>query len=894
MDSRFAIVERTYYWKDRFDTPLDSYLFDSIEHLRVISSGDHPIWRIVVADLLSTYYMRIFMSRIYHFKLSFGFPHKDKNKRQIDFEKHISMLEFTDARKHISEVCIESLSGHAWQAIQKLRKMPWQSLFKPKLIFWRLLSMPMELLLTLGSRGSGAMFALEIFGLLKSLDDNEFKAILGYLEKPQKEDEDGWRVLYFLNILTRPGMISEDMKTHLEAFVFSREFRRDAVQQQVLARLAKISPLALQKLEELSSKDEDQYSGRLNSDALDILVEAAATRPEVMEFWLRQSSQLNRYFYSGVDDTFRKKLGSVDVNSLDVVFEFARNGNDVQSKFAESILNNIQHATNAAQRYLYNRLRAGNQNEIFLTASVINNLQVADRLMTEEVFDALLDIALGPAQMETTDKNHQVRDEFQKKVLELLLEICKDRQDLVRKLLVALRDRWANEFIEVVTQVFANLPLSHDLLVTFANYLRTGDLESCNLILNENKQIIGLSKYVEVLEALETIKNNDMLDHVFYDNGTDSQQEFSKICHGYLSRVWRCLTVISSKVSSLSSSDSLILTSLLCLTKSNRYLSKAIPVSKYDDDSYIAVCTDIGRAIDVISSFENDELVVNTLINYSKSSDCNIDLLMRAISYFSAADQRLIEIVREGFTERYTGREGRFPWQNMNRLSSEGVSLVLKSILNRSATTEILKNPHTVDAAGAEILIDALKRRKELVHDDINELWLFIYAIKSLVHSSMINEDVINICKDILSPKVSMFNDSHALDERPYAAWTLSRVRPFRTDIYYFLKELVTSGPTQFTAYGHAVWTKVAAMIAISESGSDITNQLSWAEREDIADVIIKYVTLPFQTDFNLFGGENVFPEKPSDAVYDAACLIVETMRKHWAQTDYVVKDIID
>lgn len=888
MDPRFAIAERTYYWKDRFDTPLDSYLFDTIEHLRVISSGEHPIWRIVVADLLDTYFMRIFMGRIYHFKLSYGNPYSDKSKRQVDFEKHISMLEFTDARNYISKVCVESLNGRAWQAIQKLRIWQWQAFFKPKLIFALLILIPMKLILGLISRANGAGFALEMLGLFKSINEEECEAILAYWKKHPKED---WAILSFLNILIRPGMISKDMQARFEGFIYERQFERDDIHQQVLARLTKISSLALQKLNELVSTEE---SGNLNREALDSLIASAAINPDVMEYWISQSPRLERYYYSGIDDTFRKNLGAVDEESIKVVFHFARNGSESQSKFAETILKNTQQLTNAAQRYLYNCLKSDNQNERFLAASVINNLQIADRLLVEDVFDSLLEMGLGPDSLEVTNNAYQATNDFQQKVLGLLLEISKNRQDLVRRFLLALRDKWSSEFVGTVSWVFVDTQLTKEMIATFASKLQFGEIESCRKILMENKDKINPSKYSEVLEALESVQNNDMLSYILRGEGTETQQEFSKICLGYTFRVWHCLVAVNSKISSLTSTNYLILSSLLCLTNPNRNTWKSAPVSNYDRDSYVSICVDIGKAIEVINSLDNDDLVIDVLVNFSKMSNSDVDTVMRTLSYFPRSDQRLFEIIREGFTEAYTGREKHFPWQNMNRISRDEVSLVIKSILDRSAPTELLKNPHTVDAAGAEILIDALKRRKELAQDDVNELWLVIYAIKSLVHSSMINEDVINICKDILAPKVNMFNDSHALDERPYAAWTLSRVRPFRPDIYYFLKELVTSGPTQFTAYGHAVWTKVAAMIAISEIGSDITNNLSWAEREDIADVIIKYVTLPFQTDFNLFGGENVFPEKPSDSVYDAACLIVDTMRKHWAQTDYVVKDFID
>ena len=352
---------------------------------------------------------------------------------------------------------------------------------------------------------------------------------------------------------------------------------------------------------------------------------------------------------------------------------------------------------------------------------------------------------------------------------------------------------------------------------------------------------------------------------------------------------------INSKISNLTSTNHLVLSSLLCLTKPNRNTWKSAPVSNYDGDSYISICADIGKAIEVINSIDNDDLVIDVLVNYSKMPHCDADAITRAISYFPRSDPRLFEVIREGFNEAYTGREKQFPWQNMERIGRDEVRLVIKSILDRSAPNEILKNPHIVDAAGAEILIDALRRRKELAPDDVNELWLFIYAIKSLVQSSAITEDVINICKDTLKQKVHVFDESHSLGERPFAVWVLSRVRPLKPEIYYFLKDLATSGSSaQLVASGDFVWTKVAAMIALSEMGSDITNKLSWAEREDIADVIIKVCDASLLDNSNLFGGENVFPEKPSDAVYDAACLIVETMRKHWAQIDYEVEDIID
>ena len=79
------------------------------------------------------------------------------------------------------------------------------------------------------------------------------------------------------------------------------------IHQQVLARLTKISSLALQKLNGLIFTEESPYSSNLSREALDSLVASAATNPDVMEYWILQSSRLERYYYSGIDDTFRKK-----------------------------------------------------------------------------------------------------------------------------------------------------------------------------------------------------------------------------------------------------------------------------------------------------------------------------------------------------------------------------------------------------------------------------------------------------------------------------------------------------------------------------------------------------------------------------------------------------------
>ena len=211
-----------------------------------------------------------------------------------------------------------------------------------------------------------------------------------------------------------------------------------------------------------------------------------------------------------------------------MVFYFARNGTKAQSRFIETILKNIQQVTNTTQRYLYNCLKSENQNERFLAACVINNLQMTDRLLVEDVFDSLLEIGLGSSNLDATNNAYLARNEFQQKVLDLLLEISKNRQDLVRKLLLALRDRWSSEFIGTVSWTFVGTQLTEETIAIFAYKLQIGDIESCQKIIMENKDNISPLKFGEVLEALETVQSNDMLSYILHEQGTELSKIFPK------------------------------------------------------------------------------------------------------------------------------------------------------------------------------------------------------------------------------------------------------------------------------------------------------------------------------------------------------------------------------
>jgi len=896
MDTRFDLVEKTYYRKDRFDIPLDSYLFDSIKQLNVIKKGEHPIWKIVVSDLLSTYFMRLFLERLYHFKLSYGNPSVDKSKKQIDFEKHIRLLEPTLARNYISQVCIAALDGHAWQAIQKLRKKKWQDWFKPLFIIYMIRSFPLRILLRIYSINNGAFIALEIFGLFKSLTDEECNAILFYLEKQEnnKHDHDEWKISDFTNILTRPGMISKNIQNRFEQYIFTKNFEQKEIQNQVLARLTRISSEALQRLKDSITNETDFNSKRLSEDVLDTLLNSAATNPDVMVYWLDQVSHLDIYHNPINEKTFQKNQVIIDSESMKVVFDFVQDGDESHSKAAEIVLKNIHLVTADAQNLLRKYLKSGNQNERYLAASIINGLSITDRLLIEEAFESLLDMSLDLNSFEKTNTALHSDDNLQQKVCKLLLEICKDRNDLVKKFLVNMRNRWSNEYINAALRVFSGTTVPNEVIENFALELEYGKINDCQGILLENSSHLSSEKIKEISLALRSIQDNNMLIDLQPGDGTTAQEELLSVCVRFIYSVWPCLVAINSNLSSLTSSDYLVLPALLCLEKTRRNTWRSAPISKYDDDSYLSICNDIGKAIEVIGSFDNVDLVINTLVSYSKQPNSDANLIVRAISAFPQPDKRLFEIIREGFGEGNPGQVKQIPWQNSTRLDNEGVSLVVRSILNGRASSDILKSPPTVDVTGANELIKAIKKRRELTDNEILQLWLFIYAIKSLVNSSMVNSDVVDICMDLLHEKVSTFDESHKRDERPFAVWALSKALPLRAEVINLFMGILTSGPSQLISYGHFVWTRVAAIIALSEIGSDTTNELLWEEREAIADIIIKYVKIPFLSDFDLFGGENVFPERPSDAIYDAACLIVETMRKHWFQEEIKIPEEID
>jgi hypothetical protein len=885
MDTRFEIIERTYYRRDRFDAPLDSYLFDTVKQLRVLTSGEHPIWQDVVKDLLTTYITRF--NDLYHFKLARGDQSIGKSKRQIDYEKHIEMLEHTRAREYISKVCIATLRGHGWQTLQGLGKWRWKNLFRPRKLFFWFISLPYRFFIRIIQRIGGAWYALEVLGLFKSLNDEEAEALLDYLQTHSYE----WGTLYVVNVLARPRMISKEKQERLTKIIFSKQFERSDVHEQVLARLSQISEPALRKL--VGSENESSFFGTYSGDLLEILARSSASNPEAMHYLLEMHYLKDATFASTVEDKLRKNLGIVDKESLRIVLDKVEV--DHQLDVSELILRNISQISASAKGLVYDYLTSSDLRKRYLAAYLISNLSNSEYSDIRNAYEVLEETGLGPDYLEATNESYQSRDQFQQRVIRLLLVLAKDYQHLAGRFLNNLRARWEPVFVETVRYVFLE-NLSDEETKLFAHHLISGEIADCKVILERNINKIGQQFYDEVLQALETVETSNMLGYILYKDGTIPQIEFSKVCLGYEFRIWHCLVDINSSISSIISGNRFVIPALLCLQRPNRTERHAAPLHSHDKDSYVSICSDISKAIELINlSDEDDELLVEKLESWCTPSSNNINTIMRAISCFPRLNTRLLNMIRIGIEDRHTRKEAYKVLTNLPRLDRDAEKMIIQGILDRSMSSDILENPQSADSSGVDELIAVLKNRKELTkNDDITELWVFIYTIKSLVNSSAIGEDAISICKEILLEKTSLFDERRAKGERPFAVWALSRVRPINSEIIDILKKIVNSGPPQLISTDHIIWTKVAAIIALSEIGSDITNGLTWDERESFADMIIKYVKIPFPSDYHLFGGENVFPERPSDAVYDAATLIVETMRKHWAQTDYVVEDDID
>lgn len=875
MRTGLDLIEDIYHRRDRFDVPLDSYLFDTIELLQSARNEEHTIWQTVVWDILNTYVMK---HAFFHFLLSYGDKTVKKNKNQLNYEKHIKMLERkTNARKYISKVCIAALNGDGWQTLQTLKKWKFKDYFRPRFLIFKILNMPYSLMMNFFQRFKGRYYALEILGLFSSLTEEETQAMFTYLQKNISEFD----ILYFSRVLSRPDMLSADNQKRLVDIISSKEFELQNIYREVLATL---NPLIFTRSKVMFNNENPlSYS----EEERDAIINFASQYPEMMLRLIK----LNQFQYSDdstMAEKIKKKLGIVTEPCLKVLLHVDEN-DTIYFNHAKIIARSITHLSYEAQQLVRNSIKTGNPRTRFLAICTFLNTEHPDFNDVEEAFNSLLEIALGPEFLEISNDASKI-DDFQLDAISLLLELAQYRVDLIRRFLVGLHTRWMHEFEAGVSKVFSRTNIELSSINNFAFHLLCGEISDCREWLRINCESIDKNLADEVLEALICIENNQLLKFALDKTGTIAQNEISIICLGYILRVWPCLIGIRNVIPRLHTSNYLILPALLSLIRPNRDETHSAPVSRWstEGDSYISIAKDINTGLKIISNdMNNDNLIFDVLENHICSSFFDAEIVMKAISCFPRSNEKILKLIQYGVEEdRYLKQGAIKALLSLPRLTKEGFELILKYTLSNEMSVDIVETSQMVDPSAVEILIDTLKNLEKITENDVTKLWLFIYIIKALLKSSGINEDVVDICKNLINQKPSIMDERLSLNERPYAAWLLGKIRPIRTDIIDILKSLATIGSLPSMVIGHFLWTKVASVISLAEITSDLSNNLTWKEREEIADIIIKIVQQPIQHEYSLFGGEGIFPENPSDAVYDAACMVVKTMKDYWAQTE--------
>src|SRR5947209_6193646 len=171
MPNYFETIDNIWRKEDAFDEVLNGNLFDAINGLQQIASGDDPVWAKVVFELLF-HYLRGFL--LYHFRFSYGNPDPEvyKPERQSDLEQHIRKLLHTEARDLISKVCISSLHGRGWQTLYGIRTWRFPFTLNPLKLFRRFWML--TLLRLLQKTPGGARIGLEVFSLFDHYTAEEF------------------------------------------------------------------------------------------------------------------------------------------------------------------------------------------------------------------------------------------------------------------------------------------------------------------------------------------------------------------------------------------------------------------------------------------------------------------------------------------------------------------------------------------------------------------------------------------------------------------------------------------------------------------------------------------------------------------------------------------------
>ncbi len=891
MPSPFEIIDNIWRKEDAFDEVLNGNLFDAISGLQQIVSGDDPVWAKVVFELLFDYLQGFFF---YHFQFSYGNPDPEayKPERQRDLEQHIRKLLHTEAWGLISKVCVSSLHGRGWQTLYIIR--PWRFSFtlNPlklwRRFLWRLFRIFLRLI---QKTPAGERMSLEVFSLFDHYTPEESNELLLQIQHHSHNKRsyayNEWDILYIVRLLARPQCITQKEQDTLVDQVLSIEFTREDIRAQIFAELAKFSDKAVAAL--------DTYK---ISDLPDRLVTSAHINPLSLKNLISALTPPSSHAYNASD--VLGKLGRLEKSCAEGLLQTAHSEESVYAS-AVLVATHVSALTIEARELLISHLNSPDPHLRYLSACAL--LQTARPVPAErtKIFNSIMEIAIGPQSLEITNEAYGRRDSLQKMAVHFLLDLAESDPPLIRTFLVALRDTWKHEFASALTRLFSGCEMTDDFIGKLADHLLDGNLSEFRMSVSQR---CSEMHDIPIATALDRIAENDLL--FYYWNNDDSlEAHLVRTCAGYTIRVWPCLTFLTAYIAKLRAPHFAVMAALIALDKPGRSEWESIPVTKsyahLPKDSYVSMCQDLSLAIRLLERLEED--ILNLLAELEREADDRTrEQIMRSLRFFPRANPAIMSLIKKGLDdqESHVCRAAQESLYCLPYLGVDGVDLIVETVRSRSErlrtakSDALVEHPQPVAPSAIPRVVEVLRNSSNVISDEVRETWLVEYCLNVLKFVPQEGAEFIELYKQKLL--VSYSNDDLRRHLRPYLILALGRVRPITSETVETLLNFTQPGRARMMIRSlrdlEFPEVKMAAAIALTEIGADLTNGVDWKTRDTIANHLIWAAKQPMTRHSTFVGGKDIFPKDPHDAMYQSAKTMALVMKDRSARERVATKGI--
>jgi hypothetical protein len=599
------------------------------------------------------------------------------------------------------------------------------------------------------------------------------------------------------------------------------------------------------------------------------------------------------------------RFKSMSITNIDCIKKLVSlSGSTDQYNTVCVIAENISNLSYEVHRYLVEELESDNnlQTRFVILLSLYNSMLARpEGKIYYQWVETLFRVALDKNSAGFLISSETNRPEnIQGRAVKLILGVLSKSPLTLKLLFRELRDSARPSLQSAIQSIFPKI--QSDTAEDLADNLLSGDIDqfetaALKLVLSSQSKTSEISKICSAMrEGSEALMASDA------DFSTGIQLLVQTVSD-HRSRILPLLNAITEGYAKTDSSDywvnviGILLLSFRPITNSYqpfRYLD-----SGYKPYGFLPLTRLLTKVLSLLQERDHqeaDRLIENALSTEEFFNLPHRILAIRAIGCKERVTHEEIKHLKNAL-EKFnsdTGPEAEKALFRLSWLDREGVELVLSMIVpqdsnkyNSTLLDDLVSNPKPVSPSGIQKLMEALENW-ESVENDIYASYLVEYCLLYLSKNSAITEPVREICKKLMTIRLRDTN-TFTRHDRALAILTLAGSGYCTEEFIEFLTDKLNFQNKAFRVVFDTDYEELplASAVALTEIGSDISNELEWPQRKKITDALVKAAKRPWAFDTTYIGSYKNWslPKSLNDAIYQSLKKMYSIFLDHECQT---------